>query len=182
MKNRPNTCLGREMIRDNCYDDISISLNSEYVEMIIYIFIYFVNIQQWHDMACAEYSECILLLSKFWIKICNFHYLLIFFRMYSTESIKTTSMETVSAGVLDKNKAYYWRSKDTAENDMMYQDIYNCICQNTKKWRYTIHYVRPTVQLLFKSRFPKGGPTCRRQVVNPRPQTPQWQEITPLLD
>ena len=51
---------------------------------------------------------------------------------------------------------------------MMYQDIYNCICQNTKKWRYTIHYVKPTVQLLFKSRFSKGGPTCRRQVVNPR--------------
>ena len=34
-----------------------------------------------------------------------------------------------------------------------------------KKWRYTIHYVKPTAQLLFKSRFPKGGPTCRRQVV-----------------
>ena len=34
-----------------------------------------------------------------------------------------------------------------------------------KKWRYTIHYVKPTAQLLFKNRFPKGGPTCRRQVV-----------------
>ena len=36
----------------------------------------------------------------------------------------------------------------------MYQDIYNCICQNTKK-RYIIHYVKPTAQLLFKIRFPK---------------------------
>ena len=26
-----------------------------------------------------------------------------------------------------------------------------------KKWRYTIHYVKPTTQLLFKNRFPKGG-------------------------
>ena len=27
------------------------------------------------------------------------------------------------------------------KNDMMYQGIYNCICQNTKKLKYTIHYV-----------------------------------------
>ena len=38
---------------------------------------------------------------------------------------------------------------------MKYQDIYNCICQNTKNLRYTIHYVKPTAQLLFESRFPK---------------------------
>ena len=30
-----------------------------------------------------------------------------------------------------KNKDYL-RSKDKTKNDMMYQDIYNCICQNTK--------------------------------------------------
>ena len=71
------------------------------------------------------------------------------------------------------------------KNDMMYQDIYNCICQNTKKWRYTILYVKPTAHLVFKNRFPKGGPTCRRQVVNPRHQTPQGQSkvefvLTPL--
>ena len=53
----------------------------------------------------------------------------------------------------------------------MYQDIYDCICQNTKQLRYIIHYVKPTAKLLFKIRFPKGGPTCRRQVVNPRHQT-----------
>ena len=66
----------------------------------------------------------------------------------------------------------------------MYQDICNCICQNTQKWRYTTHYVKPTAQLLFESRFLKGGPTCRRQVVNPRHQTPQGQSVakpeTPL--
>ena len=37
----------------------------------------------------------------------------------------------------------------------MYQDIYNCICQNTKKWRYIIHYVKPTAQLLFRIDFQK---------------------------
>ena len=47
-------------------------------------------------------------------------------------STKTTSMEDVSAGVHEKKKEYL-RSKDKAKNDMMYQDIYNCICQNTKK-------------------------------------------------
>ena len=30
----------------------------------------------------------------------------------------------------------------------------------TQKIRFTIHYVKPTTQLLFKIRFPKGGPTC----------------------
>ena len=32
----------------------------------------------------------------------------------------------------------------------MYQDIYNCICQNTKKLRFIIHYVKSTAQLFFK--------------------------------
>ena len=52
------------------------------------------------------------------------------------ESTKTTAMEDVSTEVLEKNKEYL-RSKDKAKK-MMYQDIYNCICQNTKKWRYII--------------------------------------------
>ena len=43
------------------------------------------------------------------------------------------------------------------QNDLMYQDIYNCICQNTKKIRFIIHYVKPTAQLLFRIRFPKDG-------------------------
>ena len=54
----------------------------------------------------------------------------------------------------------------------------------TQKMRFIIHYVKPTAQLLFKIRFPKGGPTCRRQVVNPGHQTPQGQSVakpeTPL--
>ena len=53
-----------------------------------------------------------------------------------------------------------------------------------KKERFIIQYVKPTAQLLFKIRFPKGGPTCRRQVVNPRHQTLQGQSVakpeTPL--
>ena len=49
-------------------------------------------------------------------------------------STTTTSMEDVTTWVHEKNKEYL-RSKDTAKNDMMYQDIYNCICQNTKKMK-----------------------------------------------
>ena len=54
----------------------------------------------------------------------------------------------------------------------------------TQKMRFIIHYVKPTAQLLFKIPFPKGGPTCRMEVVNPRHQTPQGQSVakpeTPL--
>ena len=54
----------------------------------------------------------------------------------------------------------------------------------TQEIRFIIHYVKPTAQLLFKIRFPKGGLTCRRRVVNPRHQTPQGQSVaksaTPL--
>ena len=62
---------------------------------------------------------------------------------------------------------------------------YIIACVKTqKKIRYIIHYVKPTAQLLFKIRIPKGGPTCRRQVVNPRHQTLQGQSVanpeTPL--
>ena len=32
----------------------------------------------------------------------------------------------------------------------MYQDIYNCICQNTHKKRFIIHYVKSTAQLFKK--------------------------------
>ena len=46
-----------------------------------------------------------------------------------------------------------------------------------KKIRCIIHYCQPTAQLLFKIRFPKGGLTCGRQVVNPRHQTPQGQSV-----
>ena len=36
----------------------------------------------------------------------------------------------------------------------MYQDIYNCVCQNTKK-RFIINYVKPTAQLCLKFDFQK---------------------------
>ena len=49
-----------------------------------------------------------------------------------------------------------------------------------QKIRFIIHYVKPTAQLLFKIRFPKGGPTCGGQVVNPRHQTPQVQSVNQL--
>ena len=38
----------------------------------------------------------------------------------------------------------------------MYQDIYTCICQNTTKIKFIILHVKPTAQLLFKIRIPKG--------------------------
>ena len=47
----------------------------------------------------------------------------------------------------------------------------------TKKIRDNIHYVKPTAKLLLESRFPKGGPTCKRQVVNPQHQTPHGQSV-----
>ena len=85
-------------------------------------------------------------------------------------------MEDVSTGVLEKNKEYL-RSKDKAKNDMMHQGIIIAYVKIPKKWRYTIQYVKPTAQLVFKDRFLKGGPTCRRQVVNPRHQTSQGQSV-----
>ena len=54
----------------------------------------------------------------------------------------------------------------------------------TQKIGFIIHYVKSTAQLLFKIRFTKSGPTCRRLVANPRHQTPQGQSVakpeTPL--
>ena len=46
-----------------------------------------------------------------------------FLQMYAIESIKTTSMENVNTGVLDKNKEPYLRSNDKAEksNDVLRQ-------------------------------------------------------------
>ena len=51
------------------------------------------------------------------------------------KSIKTTFMEAIGTGVLNRNKEHYLRSKDKAEKNMMYQDIYNCICQSTEKMK-----------------------------------------------
>ena len=51
--------------------------------------------------------------------------------LLSIESTKTTSMEDGSTAVLEKIKNIS-EVKIKPKNDMMYQDIYNCICQNTK--------------------------------------------------
>ena len=101
---------------------------------------------------------------------------------HEIESIKTTSMENVRSTWEIRNIIQEVKIKP--KNDMMYQGIYNCICQNTKKWRYVFHNVKLTTQLLFKNRFRKGGSTCRRQEVNPRHQMPHGQSVakpeTPL--
>ena len=52
--------------------------------------------------------------------------------MNLVESTKATSMGDVSTGVLEKIDNIQ-EVNIKAKNDMMYQDIYNCICQNTKK-------------------------------------------------
>ena len=39
-----------------------------------------------------------------------------------------------------------------------------------KKWRYTIQYVKPTAQLVFKNRFPKGGQASWYQTIIIREQ------------
>ena len=44
------------------------------------------------------------------------------------ESINTTSMEDASTRLLEKIKNI---KEGKTENDLMYQDIYNCICQDT---------------------------------------------------
>ena len=98
------------------------------------------------------------------------------------ESMKTTSMETVSRGVLDK-KEHYLKSKDNAENSHdVLQHIQLHLSKYENKWRSTSHYVILTDQLLFKSRFSKSGQTYRRQVVNPRHQTPQGQSLAKPMD
>ena len=63
-------------------------------------------------------------------------------------------MEDVSTGVLEKNKEYL-RSKDKAKK---WYDISRYIIAYVKiqtKWIYTIQYVKPTAQLVFKIDFQK---------------------------
>ena len=85
-------------------------------------------------------------------------------------------METVSTGVLDK-KEHYLRSKDKAEKIIWCIKTYAMPYVIIQKWRFTIDYVKPTAQLLFESRFPKSVQTYRRQLVNPRHQTPPGESV-----
>ena len=88
-------------------------------------------------------------------------------------------METVSTGLLAKNKEHYLRSKDKAEKAYdVSRHIRLHMSKYKKKWRFTIHYVKPTAQQLFKSQFSKSASTYRRQVVNPRHQTLQGQSVS----
>ena len=107
------------------------------------------------------------------------------FEQPQIESIKTTSLETVDTRVLNKNKENNLRSKDKAKKS---SDVFRRIQLHMSKYQVdNVHLQsiisKPTAQL-FKHRFPKGGPTYRRQVVNSRHQTPQRQSFakpeTPL--
>ena len=65
-------------------------------------------------------------------------------------------MENASTGVHNKNKEQYLRCKDKAKNIIWCIKTYTIAYVKIKqKWRFTVHYVKPTAQLLFKSRFPK---------------------------
>ena len=94
--------------------------------------------------------------------------------MSSIESIKTTSIGTVSTGVRDINKEHYLRSKDKAEK--WYIKTYTIAYVKIQKNEDILSIMSPTARL-FKSRFQKDGPTCRRQVVDPRHQTPQGPSV-----
>ena len=71
------------------------------------------------------------------------------------ESMKITSMETVSTGVRDQNKELYLRRKYKAEKAYDVSRHIRLRMSKYKKWRFTIQYVKPTAQLFFKIWFPK---------------------------
>ena len=62
--------------------------------------------------------------------------------------MKTTSMETVSTGVPDKNKEHHLRSKDKAEKSYDALRHIQLHLSEIQKKRFTIHYVKPTAQLV----------------------------------
>ena len=92
-----------------------------------------------------------------------------------SEIIKTMFMEAISIAVFDRNIEHYLRSKDKSEKSYdVLRNIQFHMSKYRKNWRFTIHYVKPTAQLLFKSWFPKSGQINRRQVVNQIHQLPHW--------
>ena len=74
------------------------------------------------------------------------------------ESIKTTSMEDVSTRVLEKKRIF---KKVKPKKDLMYQDIYNCICQNTKKWDSLSIMSNLLPNCCLKFDFQKGVPISK---------------------
>ena len=87
----------------------------------------------------------------------------------SIESIKTTSLENVTSTW--KNKEHYLRSKDKAEK---WYDVSRHMQLHMSKYKIyeDILSIMSNLQPNCCG-FPKGGPTCRKQVVTPRHQTPQ---------
>ena len=56
----------------------------------------------------------------------------------------------------DKDKEYYLKSKDKAEKSYnVLRHVQLNMSKYKKNCRFTNHYLEPTAQLLFKSRFPK---------------------------
>ena len=92
-------------------------------------------------------------------------------------------MENVSTGVLDKNKEYYSRCKDKDANSYDVIKHIQLHKSKFKKWRFIIHHVQPTAQLLFKVDFQKVDKhTGGKWLIHD--QTPQGQSVakpeTPL--
>ena len=54
---------------------------------------------------------------------------------------------------LDKDKEHYLRCKDETETSYALLTHLQLHMSKYKKWRFTIHYVKPTAQMLFKSRL-----------------------------
>ena len=130
---------------------------------------------KWYKIVCVRYLACkfsqmksINMFSMFLQSGVPRHFLRI-------ESTMTTSMEDVSTGFLEKIKNI-WKVKIKPKMIWCIK-TYIIAYVKTKKIRYTIHYVKPTAQLVFKNRFPKGGPTCSRQVVYPWHQMLQGQSV-----
>ena len=86
-------------------------------------------------------------------------------------------MGNVCTGVLDKNKEHRWRCKGKAEKACFIKTYTIAYVKIQNNEDLQSHYVKPTAQLLFKSRFPKSGQKYKRQVVNPRHQTLQGQSV-----
>ena len=66
----------------------------------------------------------------------------------------------------------YWHKMSPVPYEKCKDYVYGNVCTGV---------LNHTAQLLLKSWFPKSGPTYRRQVVDPRHQTPQGQKHSLLI-
>ena len=95
-----------------------------------------VNIQQWHDMTCAEYNEYILLLSTFWIKMFDVIHFCIPWNVFL---VPVTSQWTEKK-LLEKNTSYL-----ICDSVLQIQQSWN------KKWIYR-YAVLPDFFFFFEKR------------------------------